>query len=203
MDEATQLPHSISARDSENRYKEVAVATFDILGDISRGNEYIPYAELSAEQRRHVDSELCAYREYAAWMLWGLDVLVGDEDRRVREIVACVCFGLPTLVHDASPNVRYAVAEQGFGWDELCNDVHPDIRALVEKGLAAAGQTMEEWIATHPERCALPGNRHEEHTEGRAGDLDRLETESDLQAAKTVQKARDRAWDTDQGIRQH
>lgn len=61
-------------------------------------NDFIPYEELTAEQRAMVDSENAIDRFYAAKRSWGLDVLKDDNEPEVRFVATCrsICLHLLT-----------------------------------------------------------------------------------------------------------
>lgn len=108
----------------------MATFTHPITGEV---REYIPYAELTDEQRTWADSGDHVMRQTAAERGWGLDVLVADKFRNVRRAVAAQGFGLDALVADESKYVRAAVAEQGFGLDALLGDENGMVRAAVAR----------------------------------------------------------------------
>ena len=142
---------------------------------------WIPYEELTVEQKALVDSINEVMRGSAANRGWGLDKLINDESwfaRRnvarqgygldklindessgVRAEVAYQGYGLDILVNDPEWAVRLAVAEQGYGLDKLINDQDRNVRANVKEYLTDHNLTIEEWIAANPEKCGLEENR--------------------------------------------
>ncbi len=63
------------------------------------------------------------------------DILINDEDWRVRATVAEQGYGLDKLINDSHWRVRVAVAKQGYGLDILINDENPEVRiAVAEQG---------------------------------------------------------------------
>lgn len=64
---------------------------------------------------------------------YGLDKLVDDPDWRVREQVANKGYGLEKLINDPVYYVRIAVAKQGYGLDKLASDVSLGVRRKVSK----------------------------------------------------------------------
>lgn len=122
---------------------------------------YIPYSELNPRQRDRVDSPSPAIRINAAKDGLGLNVLMLDAIEDVRCTVATMHYGLSQLVFDKASMVRAAVASTGYGLDKLISDPTWAVRRTAEAALAAQGIDLDEWIATNPDKCALPRNREQ------------------------------------------
>jgi len=97
--------------------------------------EHIPYANLSEDQKKLVDSWKRWERFSAAQKGWGLDKLVGDGSWEVREEVAEQGYGLDRLVDDEKLWVRRVVAAHGYGLDRLLYDESPLVRDTARKAL--------------------------------------------------------------------
>lgn len=141
----------------------------------------IPYAALTEEQTRRVDSAEPMHRIHAAEQRLGLDKLIDDPDWTVREAVAYAGYGLDKLAHDPDfavrqvvakkghahdllindPDweVRAAVAESGFGLDKLADDAHHRVQVAVARTLDKQQTDLESWIKANPELCALQSSR--------------------------------------------
>ena len=135
------------------------MATYINLGN---GEEctFLPYGELSAEQRKMVDSDDYHIRADAARNRWGLDKLLHDPSWYVRDALAEVGYGLGILVDDSSELVRAQVAAQGYGLDSLLlEDDESMIYVTAANVLRNEGVTLEQWRADHPDRCAMPKNK--------------------------------------------
>jgi hypothetical protein len=141
--------------------------------------DFIPYAELTPEQKALVDSVDHDIRFVAVEEGLGWDKLVDDPSWEVRQCVAFRDYGLDQLVDDPDPRVRFAVAKRDFGLDKLIDDPDEDVRLVVAckineperfavdpdkfvnvfSPFGRKGPTLEEWIALNPDKCALPENK--------------------------------------------
>lgn len=148
-----------------------------LVGNSER--EFIPYAELTPEQKALVDSVDNDIRFVAVDEGLGWDKLVDDPSWEVRQCVAFKDYGLDRLVDDPDPRVRFAVAKRDFGLDKLIDDPDEDVRLVVAckinepdrfaddpdkfvsvfSPFGRKGPTLEEWIAQNPDSCALPENQ--------------------------------------------
>lgn len=118
--------------------------------------EFIPYAELTPEQKALVDSVDQDIRFVAVDEGLGWDKLVDDPDPRVRFAVAKRDFGLDKLIDDPDEDVRLVVACKINEPDRFAVD--PDKFVSAFSPFGRKGPTLEEWIAQNPDRCALPEN---------------------------------------------
>lgn len=137
----------------------MATYTHPVTGE---AREYIPYDELSDEQKKKVNSERWDDRKLATEKRLGLDKLVDDPDWSVRKAVAAQGFGLERLVADECAYVRKAVARQGYGLDKLIDDPIEFIRSIALRTLNEAlglESIVRSWATRFPERCALPENK--------------------------------------------
>lgn len=119
--------------------------------------DFIPFAELTPEQKARVDSEDFGIRFDAVNEGLGWDKLVDDPDPRVRFAVAKHDFGLDKLIDDPDEDVRLVVACKINEPDRFAVD--PDKFVSVFSPFGRKGPTLEEWIAQNPDRCALPENQ--------------------------------------------
>ena len=134
----------------------MATYTHPVTGEVK---EYIPYAELSDEQKKHVDSDTWTVRELAAEDHYGLDKLVDDPDWSVRAAVAEQGYGLDKLVDDPVEYVRMEVAKQGYGLDKLINDPGDRVREealLALKRFVSVDRLLDTWMQDNRDRCVLP-----------------------------------------------
>ena len=99
--------------------------------------DFIPYAELTPEQKEMVDSA----------------------DYRKRETAALIGRGVDRLIYDPSFGVRFRVAMAGYGFDRLISDPEEKIQEYVYEQLEKKGLTIEEWIDQNPDMCALDENK--------------------------------------------
>lgn len=123
---------------------------------------FIPYAELGAEQKALVDSSNVEDRFTQAYRKEGLDKLIDDYDYVVRRVVAEQGYGLDTLVKDQNYWVRAEVAKQGYGLDRLIRDPNSTVVEGVLQHLDEHNQTLGEWIAANPDKCAALENQEPE-----------------------------------------
>lgn len=116
--------------------------------------DFIPYAQLTPEQKALVDSTNHRDRSFAAINGYGFDKLINDQDdwlvlmelakqgygldrlfdhpvSEVRLMVARRGYALDKLINDEKVGVRHAVAEQGYGLDKLINDPSRTVRGEV------------------------------------------------------------------------
>lgn len=99
--------------------------------------DFVPYADLTPEQKAVVDSTNPDQRFEAALQGWGLD----------------------RLVYDLKMSVRFATAVAGYGFDRLISDPNEMIQKHIYHVLEESGLTIEEWIDQNPDMCALPENK--------------------------------------------
>lgn len=97
--------------------------------------DFIPYAELTPEQKALVDSFFTYRRVEAAKRGLGLDKLVADK----------------------KPAVRLEVAEHEYGLDKLFKDPDPLVAEAAERCLGVL--TLKEWIDQNPDRCVIFWNQ--------------------------------------------
>ena len=121
--------------------------------------DFIPYAELTPEQKALVDSSDWVFRRYAVYQGLGYDKLINDPYGAIRSAVAEQDYGHDQLVNDPDAYVRTCVADRGYGLDKLFNDSDPLVRQDVEFYLRGHNLTLEEWIAQNPDKCALDENK--------------------------------------------
>lgn len=119
---------------------------------------FVPYAELSDEQKALVDDDNYWHRSSAARKGWGLDKLIGDESCAVRAAVAEQGYGLNLLVNDPRWQTRIEVARQGYGLDKLVKDVSPKVREATMMSIVQKFPNLEEWVKANPDKCALSKN---------------------------------------------
>lgn len=98
-----------------------------------KGYEWIPYFELTDEQKSYVKSDELPKRYIAANRRWGLDKLINDASPVIRKIVAQQGYGLDDLVMDEDEDVRRIAAESGHGPAALTEKD----RAYIEDALCA------------------------------------------------------------------
>ena len=126
---------------------------------------YVPYAELTDEQRLLVDNADFKARAVAAGLRLGLDRLVDDPEPAVRVIVSVLGYALDRLLYDPDTYVRVSVAGGGFGLNRLLDDSEPLVRLRVKGYLDENGYVPEEsrgdylsalaqWAAEHPDMAA-------------------------------------------------
>jgi uncharacterized protein YcgL (UPF0745 family) len=80
-----------------------------------------------------VDSDNIIDKINAVKQGYGLDILINDEDWKVRKAVANQGYGLDILINDEDADVRKAVASQGYRFDILINDEDADVRKACYK----------------------------------------------------------------------
>lgn len=122
--------------------------------------DFIPYAELTPEQKALVDSSDWVFRRYAVYQGLGYDKLINDPYGAIRSAVAEQDYGHDRLVNDPDAYVRTCVADRGYGLDKLFNDSDPLVRQDVEFYLRGHNLTLTEWIDQNPDKCVLPENKH-------------------------------------------
>ena len=137
--ELKPTPQSLSA----GRNASPAAPRRDAPIETASRADFIPYLQLTEEQRRAVNFDVSDYeiwdfvpddvltREDAAERGWGLDILVNDEDPEIRMAVARNGYGLDKLVSDEDWRVRREVARNGYGLDKLALDENQQVRAAV------------------------------------------------------------------------
>lgn len=99
--------------------------------------DFIPYAELTPEQKTMVDCTNPDQRFEAALQGWGLD----------------------RLAYDLKMSVRLATAVAGYGFDRLISDPNEIIQKHIYHVLGESGLTIEEWVDQNPDKCVLPENK--------------------------------------------
>ena len=77
-----------------------------------------------------IDDEDWRIRMAVAEQGYGLDKLINDKDSGIRAVVAKQGYGLDQLINDKSYYVRKTVAEQGYGLEKLINDENYDVSYL-------------------------------------------------------------------------
>lgn len=93
--------------------------------------EFVPYSELSAEQKAIIDgSDIEACVDLAVNGK-GLDALANSRDYLKRRLAAKAGYELDSLIADREWEVRLAVAEQGYGLDILRKDPSEKVRRAV------------------------------------------------------------------------
>ena len=97
----------------------MATYTHPVTGEVK---EYIPYDELTEEQRECVNCAEDNQRYDAACAHLGIDKLMSDRNALIRNRIASDGFFLESFAEDDDPLVRAEVALQGYGLDILVFD---------------------------------------------------------------------------------
>lgn len=143
---------------------------------------YVPYAELTGEDRARADSDSAATRMEAALSRLGCDKLIEDGERAVAFAAALSGWSLVVAASDADPGVRRVAARHGYGIDALAEDPDADVRCEAYRYLRRSGMTLEEWAQRFPARATSPADEAGDEDAGRAKTVAELSVEARAKA---------------------
>lgn len=110
-----------------------AVSSDSLIEFLENNKNYGLDIVFSFVQHRPNLEDVESIKVYIAKQGYGLDILINDDDYRVRKAVAKQGYGLDILINDEDIDVRREVANQGYGFDKLINDKDSDIRQILVK----------------------------------------------------------------------
>lgn len=106
------------------------VSSNDLIEFLKNHKNYGLDVVFNFVQHRHIKNER-SIKVYMAEQGYGLDILVNDEEWRVRQAVAKQGYSLDKFINDKDSGIRKILVKQGYGLDILINDKDKDVRSTV------------------------------------------------------------------------